>query len=1537
MRDQPASSLVSATQAQLAQRLATLDGISVDNLKLQIVRLEHVNEEKNASLIKANKLNKQLRDKNETLAVDHFDQSITQSFQSIAIKMDATSQEIVDREKLHVALVRSISFGLGDVRSSYHSDSGRFVLGNLESRTARQKICSDLMEVARGTSAELYVLVEKELERIGCSTWTSPSGRGGGDAGAQISLFSWSVDAGSENGSCLERAARDLVDTPNAMLTAVYCMMHQGHLIAKHLVEVLEKWDCFEDGCGVTEEATGLTCFRVKYFSSLSAFSNYWRGVGRHKLIEKAVQAEYERDGGHRGIQMRFFNTIPGRCLRGRWLSLESVEEMLVRAAAYLPRVFKALGILTSNSKTAKASGPGAEEANDWAEKQRSWRLHVVNLGQNPLRLATMRISLITKGPIAHFLRWIEKANRDYNDNVRERSGYLGPTPPSQLVSEGGADIRASMSLLPRSPHLFDEVFIGLPDRIRARCRLLVVAMVLASLASWDFRVGCELQSFPLLLLRMLESGPDVRDDTRAAVAAAFLGKSAEEPKAIEASDVQWKNRVLFRAELDSVAEYDTCLDNLYGFLLAWRSGLDTDTQEAEGINGVLQAMGRAANHLERALCSDWLRVKKSDRISPDECVIWHKAAMKHMNMPEHLNRFAVVNRDVTPGHTFETYYEDVHLAARAAQFQLGMARRIDVDVGVVWFFVRVTAANACAGYFVCWSYYRNQFAAVASIETIAPIGGLGGDDGSDDDDDMSFAEFLEMLIEEDRGHADDDAVAVDADRADRAADDAHPADRDEDELERRDDVGGDDGNLRALEFVHDAAVFIEAMRSTNYDELSASVARCLPGDAISINGISLIEYDSVVMLVRWTSAAGSWPDAQWRLVMQLSENVKAHNGPFDVDAMPLFRNTCAVCDVARGHFEGSYPAPPALGEMFLGITPLVPRDSPSSSLDSEYEHISERLGPKLDVEYFEWANEHFLISDDYHLSLLRSAGAFAVERHSEDKEGRGSKASVTELAKSVWAKGIRQEMGGPPWLVQSASVGDDETFTALHWGALLTATKDCMLRDVDKTNARVQDSLKKKIKGCRLYSRRISKGAARSLACYGNGLNEAATPTTSIQVYGYTSDVQTSFGSRKAAMKWTNASIGAAAMKEEKLKVAHQVYPLYWKDATALERCPVMYKDSQKIMIDVGERFRYEVAANKMPSTSFDRVFHCAADVVRILKDDHPEYIPDLVLLCMPRLLGNWGACPMLPDGLPIFKSTDVKAIAGLLNPLPADDDTSQPKPVAPNPMKRAKKTVDPRQQRKRRKVSASVEVLGQDERCEEQIVEQGEKEAMAAARAKSFLSYLTEVCKPLARIDETQLHLVGGFKAIALHGALFGSVKLRVKGGNYKTVKGPEGLHAAFITHMTKRALAPRYSDPMTDSCAEEAADVDGGFVMTEEDVALGIDENKQTVEQIVNHLFTDACITKPMAANLSAASALNQVMMASFKIQADQGGSFAAGGDDVQLKFFDIVIESVLDKYPDSWDAVATCIAKAKPQFSACLKETATTSRATRMRGT
>eukprot|EP00959_Pyramimonas_sp_CCMP1952_P023658 497251-Pyramimonas_sp.AAC.1 len=61
--------------------------------------------------------------------------------------------------------------------------------------------------------------------------------------------------------------------------------------------------------------------------------------------------------------------------------------------------------------------------------------------------------------------------------------------------------------------------------------------MVLASLASWDFRIGCKLQSVPLLLLRMLESGPDARDDMRAAVATALLGKSAEELKAIEASD----------------------------------------------------------------------------------------------------------------------------------------------------------------------------------------------------------------------------------------------------------------------------------------------------------------------------------------------------------------------------------------------------------------------------------------------------------------------------------------------------------------------------------------------------------------------------------------------------------------------------------------------------------------------------------------------------------------------------------------------------------------------------------------------------------------------------------------------------------------------------------------------------------------------------------------------------------------------------------------------------------------------------------------
>eukprot|EP00959_Pyramimonas_sp_CCMP1952_P324560 6793349-Pyramimonas_sp.AAC.1 len=71
--------------------------------------------------------------------------------------------------------------------------------------------------------------------------------------------------------------------------------------------------------------------------------------------------------------------------------------------------------------------------------------------------------------------------------------------------------------------------------------------------------------------------------------------------------------------------------------------------------------------------------------------------------------------------------------------------------------------------------------------------------------------------------------------------------------------------------------------------------------------------------------------------------------------------------------------------------------------------------------------------------------------------------------------------------------------------------------------------------------------------------------------------------------MKWTNDSIGTAALKEEKLKIAHQTYSLYWKDATSLERCSFMSKDSKNIMINAGEykgewvwdviakRFKYE------------------------------------------------------------------------------------------------------------------------------------------------------------------------------------------------------------------------------------------------------------------------------------------------------------------------------------------------------------------------
>eukprot|EP00959_Pyramimonas_sp_CCMP1952_P366743 7680972-Pyramimonas_sp.AAC.1 len=104
-----------------------------------------------------------------------------------------------------------------------------------------------------------------------------------------------------------------------------------------------------------------------------------------------------------------FFERLPGRCLRGRWGSIDEVEGLLWSARHYIGRVFaKAFGGEKDNKR--KAAGLGADEEQAHAQMQKDYRSNAVAAMNDNLTLALMMISLKTKAPLMTFLFSSQKA-----------------------------------------------------------------------------------------------------------------------------------------------------------------------------------------------------------------------------------------------------------------------------------------------------------------------------------------------------------------------------------------------------------------------------------------------------------------------------------------------------------------------------------------------------------------------------------------------------------------------------------------------------------------------------------------------------------------------------------------------------------------------------------------------------------------------------------------------------------------------------------------------------------------------------------------------------------------------------------------------------------------------------------------------------------------------------------------------------------------------------------------------------------------------
>ena len=134
---------------------------------------------------------------------------------------------------------------------------------------------------------------------------------------------------------------------------------------------------------------------------------------------------------------------LPGRLLRGRWGSIDAIEQILLNASQWLGNVFACLFLKEEKPTAIKRCTPrrpdlGADEEAQFREDQKNYRRNATTLLNEPTFLAAMCISKTAKPPLMHFMRWAMKAvgaqNKEIEKAKTEYTFYLGPTPMSILV-----------------------------------------------------------------------------------------------------------------------------------------------------------------------------------------------------------------------------------------------------------------------------------------------------------------------------------------------------------------------------------------------------------------------------------------------------------------------------------------------------------------------------------------------------------------------------------------------------------------------------------------------------------------------------------------------------------------------------------------------------------------------------------------------------------------------------------------------------------------------------------------------------------------------------------------------------------------------------------------------------------------------------------------------------------------------------------------------------------------------------------------------
>jgi hypothetical protein len=315
-------------------------------------------------------------------------------------------------------------------------------------------------------------------------------------------------------------------------------MYHQAHLIDKAVLAVLE-------GSGWCKQ------WPAKYFTAVSNISTAARSPGMKRKMQAAVKEHFsESESSEAFVKARaVFSKSVGRCLRGRWGAIDSVEDWILEAWPYLEKVMSSALRSYDDSRKPRAgqqtrrrrkpeaalAQPGQDEDDDWKAHAKAARQNTLALATDRLFCVAVRISRGIKAPLRHFMNWSDRQQKLTNSRIKEATGngsdatYLGPTPCSLLV-EGQAElIKDEIAARLSCAALADEALWAPLWRQantaddRAQAKQLIVELTLLTAASWEFRVLDSVRGFPMAFMLLVAVPAHIADDRRRGVAARLL------------------------------------------------------------------------------------------------------------------------------------------------------------------------------------------------------------------------------------------------------------------------------------------------------------------------------------------------------------------------------------------------------------------------------------------------------------------------------------------------------------------------------------------------------------------------------------------------------------------------------------------------------------------------------------------------------------------------------------------------------------------------------------------------------------------------------------------------------------------------------------------------------------------------------------------------------------------------------------------------------------------------------------------------------